>query len=299
MKMGHRRGRHKGVTIFEIMIAIGLFAIIVVPVMRSFVTSIKVNKRSREIMIATDVAQSIMEGFSGKTYADIWKGMDISKGGFTYTGTDPTGKYAFSSIDKGFFNKGWRNKELDTFTGNITVSDLKGVIPGVANVPLDKLMTKDAVANLRQRCIDASGGGVSTVYAPNEDSYDVDTIEEAVIADDKIMYYGYSADKNKDNTPKFSYIVYNRVQKGNYFYDVTCIFIPRSTDKNVLSTSPADDFFPYEVKVSVYEYKYDDYDPTAEDFDAAVWESRFEQIDGSWYFEGEPVAVMTSGILNK
>ena len=55
-----------GVTVFEVMIALALFAVIITPVMRSFVTAIKVNKRSRDVMIATDVADAIMEGIKGR-----------------------------------------------------------------------------------------------------------------------------------------------------------------------------------------------------------------------------------------
>ena len=75
MKWKNRRVNHKGVTIFEVMIAIALFAIIITPVMRSFITSMRVNQKARRAMIATDVAQTIMEGISGKSYEQVYYGL--------------------------------------------------------------------------------------------------------------------------------------------------------------------------------------------------------------------------------
>ena len=94
-----------GVTIFEVMIALALFAVIITPIMRSFVTAMSVNKNSRETMIATDVANSIMEGISGKTYEEVvgWLGQADTVGGFDLL--DPA-QNKFSSINDDWYNLG-------------------------------------------------------------------------------------------------------------------------------------------------------------------------------------------------
>ena len=54
---------NKGFTLLELLIAVIILAIVVVPMLRSFATSYRVNARSREIMRATTLAQNEMEIF--------------------------------------------------------------------------------------------------------------------------------------------------------------------------------------------------------------------------------------------
>ena len=54
---------NKGFTLLEVLVAVIILAIIVVPMLRSFVTAYRVNARSREMMRATTLAQNEMEIF--------------------------------------------------------------------------------------------------------------------------------------------------------------------------------------------------------------------------------------------
>ncbi len=58
------RGNNKGFTLTEVLIAVAILSIAVVPMLANFVTSSKVNSKSKRTMNGTIVAQNIMEGIS-------------------------------------------------------------------------------------------------------------------------------------------------------------------------------------------------------------------------------------------
>ena len=85
---------NKGVSLVELVVAMALFVIVIVPICASFITSMRVNQKSRKMMAANDLAQSIIEGYSGKTYegvklsisnigtANLSENLALSTGGF-------------------------------------------------------------------------------------------------------------------------------------------------------------------------------------------------------------------------
>lgn len=58
------RGNNKGFTLTEVLIAVAILSIAVVPMLANFVTSTKVNSKSKRTMNGTAVAQNIMEGIN-------------------------------------------------------------------------------------------------------------------------------------------------------------------------------------------------------------------------------------------
>lgn len=55
---------NKGFTLVEVLIAVSILAVLVVPLMANFVTSSKVNQKTKRVMSGTAIAQNIMEGIS-------------------------------------------------------------------------------------------------------------------------------------------------------------------------------------------------------------------------------------------
>ena len=55
---------NKGFTLVEVLIAVSILAVLVVPLAANFVTSSKVNLKSKRVMDGTSVAQNVMEGVS-------------------------------------------------------------------------------------------------------------------------------------------------------------------------------------------------------------------------------------------
>ncbi len=302
-----------GVTVFEVMIALALFAVIITPVMRSFVTAIKVNKRSRDVMIATDVADAIMEGIKGKTYEEVVAALCSAPTGFTTSVDDKEGsaKLALSSINNNWYNqghvggmdsskkilkKGGAAMTLGDYTGdyestyrNISADNRHGF---TADQVDDQAMAGKAITELR------------TFFDPTQ-TYEEYTANN----DDKLLYFGFSSglqytdDSNPSGkgVPKLTYMLYSRIEKDNRFFDATVTFLPRSHATNDGNPTmrksvggggyeESDSYFTYEVTVKVYEYHYDPF--------TNAWVGRFA-VDGTNKFEGAPIAELHTGILNK
>ena len=60
--------KNKGFTLIEIVVAIAVLAIAITPILTSFITSAKLNVKSQKLMAATNIEQSIMEGFADNYY---------------------------------------------------------------------------------------------------------------------------------------------------------------------------------------------------------------------------------------
>ncbi len=68
-----KENNNKGFTLIEILVAIVALALVVVPLLQGFVATANLNKKSRERMMATNVAQTHMEEYSGYTIEEIDK----------------------------------------------------------------------------------------------------------------------------------------------------------------------------------------------------------------------------------
>ena len=89
---------NRGVSLIELLVAVCIMAIIVVPLLHSFATSYRVNARSRQTMRATTLAQNEMEIFEKEKIADL---------------SDPD-KFAYSESRK----DGYRVKAPETSSDN-------------------------------------------------------------------------------------------------------------------------------------------------------------------------------------
>ena len=85
-----RKRDNRGFTLLELMIAVIILAVIIVPLLHSFVTSYTVNSRSRRMMRATTLAQDVMEIFEREKLEDMKtlaaaSDADAKYGDFTFT----------------------------------------------------------------------------------------------------------------------------------------------------------------------------------------------------------------------
>lgn len=328
-----RNKKNTGVTLFEVLIAIALFAIIIVPVMRSFVGSIRVNQKARKTMIATDVAETIAESFAGKSYEDVLKGLNSVCSGFDFSNKDS--KYAFSTINDNFYNKG--HAEQVGFPATVVPNtSYQGYTVTDTLHSFDKVMAAPAVSRLREQLDAAATGTVDAGYlmdpytdnpfndAPYTEDGSKQYVDQTTLKPsiDKVLYYGVSGyDSTRIVTEKYSYhkedplpymvfMVYHRIQKDNYFFDAIVTLVPRAQNTGVDDHGDPviDTHFAYEVKITVYDYEANAQDheyrvPNGEDnalgetgtSSTVVWTSRYV---GN-YIEGTPIASMTTGIQSR
>lgn len=97
-----RQLNNEGFSLVELLIAIVILSIIVVPLLHSFVTSARTNAKSRTTMHATAIAEDVMEMFEAHTLeemADIYTGASVA--GFTNTAVkdDSTGIWTYTIRD--------------------------------------------------------------------------------------------------------------------------------------------------------------------------------------------------------
>ncbi len=83
---------NRGFSLIELLIAVCVLAIVVVPMLHSFVSSHRINAKSKQYMRATTLAQDEMEIFERE---DLESLMDTSKHDYTVTGPDSNGCYEF------------------------------------------------------------------------------------------------------------------------------------------------------------------------------------------------------------
>ena len=230
-----REGRknNKGFSLIELLVAVALFAIIVIPVMSTFITSMRLNQKSRKMMIAYDLGQTIMEDISDKNY-------EVLKGGLQNVGTvELSGSVSLNSLS-GNYSTSVNGMTIATTSANsITIfpnaSDktkmkIKG---GAADIVCAKLVSEnkaDAISANKAfyaMCVSDLPGGTT-----NLDKKIISKVE------DEAGFLGYT-----------------NVERGGYHFDVMIQFIPMRTDKK-------DAYFTYEAMLYIYEF--DDQGTTAD-----------------------------------
>ncbi|MCR4643625.1 MAG: hypothetical protein K5697_16550 [Lachnospiraceae bacterium] len=309
--MKKQRGRKRkgifrdssGVTLFEVMIALAFFAIIITPVMRTFVSSIKTNKESREVMTATDVATTIMEGITSKSYEEAALALRMACTGGFHTPTSETdstanAKYAFSSINDNYYNEGGAHVAPNCLTNASDLTKYQGNYSTTLSVPESTNCVLGEVDDLSM-CAPAISH-LHTIFGDNPDASSFPILEdEHADSPDKMLYVGFSSTERyadtltKKGVAKCAYMLYTGIKKNNMYFDATVTFVPRAENKNSVYTGGTNtenaEFFVYEVTVKVYPYRFDPRTGT--------WVERFDPDTGT--FDGAPAAIMKSGIPNK
>ena len=77
-----RQNNNSGFSLVELLIAVTILAIIVIPLMHLFVTSTKINVKSRETLRSTTIAQDIMEGCKAYDVPELQEQFNHPEEGF-------------------------------------------------------------------------------------------------------------------------------------------------------------------------------------------------------------------------
>ena len=67
---------HKGFTLVELLIAVVILAVVVIPLINNFVLSAKINQKSKKVMNGTSMMQNVMEGMNAYAVEDIVKSFE-------------------------------------------------------------------------------------------------------------------------------------------------------------------------------------------------------------------------------
>ena len=232
---------NKGVSLVELVVAMALFIIVIVPVCASFITSMKVNQKSRKMMAATDLAQSIVEGYSGKTYENL-------KLSVASIGTaDLSGNLALSTGC--FVSSNIGGAEV------VSVNIYNQLANGLSSATWDGMSNvKGGLASISQNEIKwASYPAVSTNSLISENKALAISMNMAAAGDFKSMLGPGAADYRSqklmgvtDPEGKISFLCYTGLHSEGYYFDAVVMFIP-------MAHTAAQKYYSYEAMVYVYE----------------------------------------------
>lgn len=236
-----KKNGNSGFTLMEVVLAIAVLAIILTPVMDSFITSSKVNIKSRKLLMANDVAHTVMESFKDKNYDDI---RDIlgggSPGSASISDSSLSGGNALLSISENFFNDTDHAEALD-FSSKVTAckkdefSYFNGY--GTLTVSTSSLVSGNNPSNFSgyDICNDFTDmvvteqGGYATAMSSNSATY----------------YYSSPSPDADTDSGEFSAVTFANVPYDGYNYDITCVFYPTCSTKD-------DQYYTYGMSLCVY-----------------------------------------------
>lgn len=237
---------NKGITLMELVVAVALFAVIIIPVMTSFVTSMRVNQKSRKLMIASDLGQAIMEGFADKSYSEI-KGQIDSIG---------TADLSFAPISAngvpGYYNLKDNGEHLtDTYMKNNAFTWGSSIYGNAKQYP--------CVSGNTFKLNSASSCDCVRLISENSAEYGwAQTMNRSFYKGAQLKVYA-NASTGKSSSCLFGgtrgdmgFLMYSDVQKGGYHYVVCIQFVPMMKAANVDAThKPL--YYTYEVMMYIYE----------------------------------------------
>ncbi len=217
---------NKGVSLVELVVAMALFIIVIIPVCASFITSIRVNQKSRRMMAANDMAQSVMEGFSNKTYEGVKKSIN---------------NIALADLSG--------NEALSTVSGNVYNLKDSGLTCGWSNMA----NVSAGLTSLSQNEINWKGTKVDTPLLISENKALAVSMNQAAATDFKSVI---EASGNDYRTPmllgvtntdgNLSFLCYSGLHSEGYYFDAVVQFVPMA---NTLKQK----YFSYEAMIYIYE----------------------------------------------
>lgn len=217
-----RKKNNGGFSLIEILLAIAILAIVIGPIIGSFITSAKVNMNARKTMAATNVAQTIMEGFADKRYSDI-SGIIGNMGGVDLIGTS-----ALSSVNNNYYNMKDNCVQLDA-SGSVPLASLSAASANEIKIDTQTYKSTDLI----------SGNATMGLDTVSINSMVAATAKLALPTYDKIMMHW-------SDGSLISSLVYTNIELEGYHFDVIVTFLP-------MAKSDSDIYYSYCATVSVYD----------------------------------------------
>lgn len=223
---------NRGVSLVELLVAVCIMAIIVVPLLHSFVTSYRMNARSRKTMRATTLAQNEMEIFEKEKIADIadpekFAYSESRKDGYRVKAPEnaaDNGCYRFSRL--GIINDGSGREEFDVY---ITLNPLRADSH-------ERYYTQNSAKLLSMNTISAvdSGTYVQRIRTENNE-VDLDTVAYNFFNTNKKVTSSATLDEIKQNVKRTITVDMSRevreigtftVAKVSYEYECSTFIVP-------------------------------------------------------------------------
>ncbi len=230
-----KKGNNKGFSLIEIIIGIGMLAVIVIPILHTFITSAQINRDSRQVMIQTEVAQTIMEGFAGKTYADV----KSSVAALTTNGGVVSGNNALSTIDGNLFNTA--GSYVSSVVGS---SQIEGALTAVSSnmvtwqgtdIETTSLVSDNSVmASMNQ----VFANELAARFEAYKLAHDINFSDPQV----RMLYSWMPSGGGA------LFLGYGNINYEGYRFDAVVSFLP-------MADNATDKYYTYRILLTLYEYK--------------------------------------------
>ena len=255
LKFKKKRRGNKAFALVELVVAVGLFAIVVVPIMASMVSSLRLNMKSRKQMAATEVAQNVLEGIRGKTYKEIQSELSSVNSGTSSLTIIDGGAYNTAANGVQITTCSGNDLDLIQFTSTTTPEDIK--IGSTTYKTSDLVSTNKALAyemnqiycSVARQCLDAttcSGYGIDAVAELGATANDATYGRKALIACGEVAQV-----KSHDNE-SIGFMCLTNIDRAKYHFDVVVQFVPMF--KEGVSTNAIDQrYYSYQVYAFVYD----------------------------------------------
>ena len=239
LKFKKKRGGNKAFALVELVVAVGLFAIVVVPIMASMVTSLRLNLKSRKQMAATEVAQNVLEGIRGKTYKEVANELSSVN----------SGSNSLTIIDGGAYNTVNNGIQISTCSGNdLDLISFTSPTSAPENMSIGAISckTSDLVAS----------GNRAYSYAMNQIYAGVakQCLDPALCAGYGVDACGEVAHVASHDNEGMGFMCLTNIDRAKYHFDVVVQFVPMFKE----GVTPAADainqkYYTYQVYAYVYE----------------------------------------------
>lgn len=220
MKLKRKKLNNSGLTLIEIVVAIAVLAIVSGPLLKSFMLSSEINRKSRKSMCANDAAMMVMEGLADKSYSEIVSALTAVK---TSGAVAASGKTSLSSVNNGFYN-----------TGSNCVAGNLATVSGCNITKVNTVFNSVSVAGK-----------------------DLTKNMDFLMKIHDSAWYNYSLQVPTKETALYTYegtagmvLVYGNVLSGSYNFDVVVSFIP-------LAETMQDVWYMYDIYLTVYDHAKD------------------------------------------
>ncbi|MGN0326565.1 MAG: prepilin-type N-terminal cleavage/methylation domain-containing protein [Lachnospiraceae bacterium] len=224
-----RKENNKGFSLIEILIAMAMMAIVVLPILQTFITSARINRNARQTMIETEVAQTIMEGFADKTFLEI-----KSTAGAISSGTDVSGdRVPFTSINDNAFNMG--------STANVPISSAATLDAALSAVSKNQIVWQGAtIATSTIVSNNAISMSMNQAFA-NDISSNFITANATDPARKLMAVYSVG------DADKILFMAFGNIEYCGYHYDAVVSFVP-------MARTASDLYYTYDIFLTLYEY---------------------------------------------
>lgn len=224
---------NRGISFVELLIAMVLLLIILGPVMKAVIAGLEVNRNSRKMMCATDAAQGVMEGISGKSYKGLLNSYNPA---FTkLTGYNELARVGGSNI----YNENMIKTHGCIAGGfniqNVTYNGFRLDGTDYVNKDLALLSTSTDVSNSNTILQTFGNYGLSLLSDP---------------ANQVLVMHGDNASATAHTDAKVIFFAYYNIPWQGYTFDAVGYVLPATT-------LPNPNFYPCVVRVAIYEVKSD------------------------------------------